>query len=167
MNIVIGIDPGLSGAAAMLGDGFAAVLDLPAREDEATGRRIDGPVLAQLLQQKIPEGATVRVCIESLANGGFGRTNAKTVGSQFWTQGTLVTTLELLGLQVHTFVPVPTWKKFYGLGGKADDAAATMRRARELVADIYPDLADHVQRQKDHNRAEAVLIGHWFRRCKA
>lgn len=167
MNIVMAIDPGLTGACALLGDGFADVFDLPAKDDPATGRRIDAVALAALLPQKLPEGATVRVCIESLANGGFGRTSAATVGSQFWTQGTLVSTLELLGLQVDAFIPVPTWKRFFDLAGKRDDPATTMRRARELASQFYPDLADFVQRQRDHNRAEAILIGHFFRRTRA
>lgn len=166
--LTLGIDPGLTGACALLGDGFADVFDLPAKDDAEAGRRIDAVALAALLQQRIPADTPVRVCIEALSNGGQnkGRSNFSTVGSQFWTQGVIVTTLELLGLSVE-FVSVQAWKRFYGLAGKKDDAADTMRHARQLVAEIYPVLADKVQRQKDHNRAEAVLIGHWFRRVKA
>lgn len=168
MNVVLGIDPGLTGACALLGDGFCDVFDLPARDDAETGRRIDAVAFAALVQQRVPAGAAVRVCIEALANGGQtkGRSNFSTVGSQFWTQGSIVATLELLGLSVE-FVSVQAWKRFYGLAGKKDDPAETMRHARRLVAEIYPTLADHVQRQKDHNRAESVLIAHWFRRVRA
>jgi hypothetical protein len=166
--IIIGIDPGLTGAATLLAEGWAKVLDLPTKEDEPIGRRIDCPALASLLQEEIPPGRRVRVCIEALANGGFGRTNAATVGSQFWTQSAVVNTLELLGLSVEQHVSPSTWKKFYGLSGKSPkEAAETMRRAREIVTDLYPDLADRVSRQKDHNRAESVLIAHWFRKVKA
>lgn len=167
--IVLGIDPGLDGAAALLGNGWSKVLDLPTREDEANGRRIDGRSLAQHLAAAIPSGERVRVCIEALSStGGWGRNSASTVGSQHLTQGTILCAVECLGLEVDYHVTPQDWKKFYGLGGKdKGQKPETARRAREIVTTFYPDLADFVLRQKDHNRAEAVLIAHWFRKVKA
>jgi hypothetical protein len=171
MSIVVGVDPGLDGALCLLGgDAFdPLVTDLPTKADEATGRRVDGVALANLLQKAIPADVPVRICIEALAHGGQGkgRTNAFTVDSQTWTQSALVTTLELLGLEVAEFVHVQTWKKLYGLRGKkGEDASVTQRRVRELAVGLYPSLADKLQRQKDHNRAEAILIAHWFRKVR-
>lgn len=167
--IVLGIDPGLTGACALLAPTWSKVLDLPAKDDPVTGRRIDGPALAVLLQQHIPAGEPVRVCVEALSStGGWGRNNAASVGSQFWTQGAIVTTLECLGLQIDGYPTPQTWKKFYGLGGKGkDDKAETIRRAREIAATLYPELEPALARQKDHNRAEAVLVAHFFRKVKA
>lgn len=167
--IVLGIDPGLTGAVTLLAPGWAKVLDLPTMEDPSNGKRIDGRALAQQLTALIPPGEPVRVCIEGLsATGGWGRNNHGSVGSQYLTQGTVLCAVECLGLQFDEHVPPGTWKKFYGLGGKGPkEAAETMRHARQLVADLYPDLAEFVQRQKDHNRAESVLIAHWFRKVKA
>lgn len=165
--IVLGIDPGLEGAIAGLCD-EPFIIDLPTKYDEATGNRIDGVELARRLRARLPGGMPILVCIEALAAGGATEKRGnqfKTVGSQFWTQAAIVTTFELLGLEVQRHVAPVTWKAFYGVAGKRDtDAATTKRRVRELVAQLYPPLADHVQMQKHHNRAEAVLIAHWYRK---
>lgn len=164
--IVLGIDPGLDGAIAAIGDAHF-IIDIPTKPDEEYGRRVDGVQLAQLLREHLNGGMRIKVCIEALSAGGQdkGRNQFKTVGSQFWTQSAIVTTLELLGLRLDHSVYPQTWKPFYNLGGKtAGDKALTTRKARELVADLYPGLADYVQFQKNHNRAEAVLIAHWYDR---
>lgn len=169
-NVVLGIDPGLEGAAALLGPDWGSIFDLPTKVDEAFGKRIDCAEFAKKLQQALPADACVQVCIEAVANGGMGkgRTNAFTVASQFWTQSALVNTLELLGLHVDCAVPPVKWKALYGIGGKASaDAAATKRRVREIAAKLYPDLAVMLQRQADHNRAEACLLAHYFRKVRA
>lgn len=167
--IVLGIDPGLTGAACLLGPEWQKVLDLPTKWSEATGNRVDGRGLAQLLAAEIPPGTKVRVCIEALnSTGGWGRNSASTVGSQHLTQGAIYCAVECLGLELDYLVTPQTWKKFYGLTGKSkDDKAEVLRAARKIVTDLYPDLQPMVARQKDHNRAEAVLVAHWFRKVKA
>lgn len=166
--LVLSCDPGLDGAIALLAPHWAKVLDLPTKQDEVNGRRINCPLLAQLLGEHIPPGADIRVCIEAIANGGMGkgRTNAATVGSQFWTQSALVNTLELLGLEVDEYVYPVSWKRFYGLNGKQGNAAEVQRETRELAVTLYPELAQDLKLQKHHNRADAVLVGHFFRKVK-
>lgn len=165
----LGIDPGLDGAFTLLRDDGEAVLrDLPTIRDEETGRRIDGPALARELTALVKPGETLKVCLEKLAAGGrTGENNFNSVGSQFWTQGAIVTTLELLGLQVDCHVAPVTWKGLYGLAGKrGEDARVTKRLVRERAAQLYPMLADQLQRQGDHNRAESALIAHWFKKVR-
>jgi hypothetical protein len=168
MSLTIGVDPGLTGAVALLGSSWAKVLDLPTKRDEVLGRRIDAPALAKLLHENVPDGEDdIRICIEALAAGGVdkGRNQFATVGSQHWTQSALVNTFELLGLQVNEYVYPVTWKRLYGLNGKKAEGNAAMQ-ARLIAANLYPDLADDLSRAKDHNRAEAVLIGNWYRKCR-
>lgn len=166
--LILGIDPGLDGACALLADDWQSLFDLPTMHDELYGRRICGPKLAQLLQERVPLGESVRVCIEALTStGGWGRNSASTVGSQHMTQGAVMTTLELLGLGMDGQPTPQQWKKFYGLAGKAGDAPETKRRTRLLACELYPALADQLQLQAHHNRADAILLAHWFRRTKA
>lgn len=169
MSVIIGIDPGLEGGCALLGDGWSKVLDLPTRFDEANGTRIDGRALAQLLSAQIPAGQIVRVCIEALTStGGWGRNNASSVGSQYLTQGAILCAIECVGLEVQEHVSPQVWKKFYGLGGKGkDDDAEVKRRTREIAVTLYPELAGDLKLQKFHNRADAALIAHWFRKVKS
>jgi hypothetical protein len=176
--IVLAVDPGLSGALAVLGDGWSKVFDLPTVPMEGQGtvrRRVHGPGLQQLVLANIPEGeADVHFVIEGLAAGGFRPrpgekqgSSAQTVGSQYRTRGTIECLAECLGLEVHEVYPV-SWKRFYGLVGKQSDAAENEeKRARRLASELYPELADDLQRVMDHNRAEAVLIGNWYRKVKA
>ena len=49
------------------------------------------------------------------------------------------------------------WKADLGLIGTGKNAS------RDLARHLYPQLADSLKRVKDHDRAEAILIGHWYR----
>lgn len=172
MGLILGIDPGLTGAIAMVADApwHNAIWDLPTRVDPEVGRRIDGAALAQLLTKNLPAGESLQVVIEAMAHGGIDehRTRAAVVDSQTWTQSAIVTTFEILGVAIAGYVYAPTWKKLYGLGGKAaKDATLTKRRVREVAVQLYPELVDMLQRQQDHNRAEALLIAHWWLKVRA
>lgn len=169
--IVVGIDPGLTGACAVLDhNGLRAVFDLPTVELPGSGsvrRRVHGPSLAQELRRHWPADAAAVAVIEELSAGGLrarpGETmgsSAQTVGSQYRTRGTVECVLEMLRLQVSVVSPMK-WKNFYGLLGGDDK----QRKAKSLdmARRLYPDCAA-IARVKDHNRAEAILIGHWLLR---
>lgn len=171
MAIIIGIDPGLDGAMALLADPpwHSAILDLPTVIDPDIGRRVDAAALAKLLLDKLPAGEQLHVVIEALAHGGAdkNRTNAFTVDSQTWTQSAIVSTFEILGVPIACYVSVATWKAMYGIKGKAGkDASATKREVRDKAVDLYPVFEGDLKRQKDHNRAEALLIAHWARKVR-
>ena len=53
------------------------------------------------------------------------------------------------------YVTPPIWKKHFNLIGKDKEAS------RELAIRMYPGLRG-LERKKDQNRAEALLIGRWF-----
>lgn len=171
--IVLAVDPGLSGALAVLGDGFSRVMDLPTVTMDGGGtirRRVHGPALQQMVLSSIPEGETdVRFVIEALSTGGQ-VSSAQANGSQYRTRGTIEGLIECLGLEVHE-VYARTWKGFYGLVGKKRDAdpeeETEVQKARRIATSLYPDLTPDLRRACDHNRAEAVLIGNWYRKVKA
>ena len=85
---------------------------------------------------------------------------AQTIAAQFDTVGA-IRALCTLRFDALEFVAPSEWKKLFGLKGgkeaKTDSRAAALR--------LYPNAP--VTRAKDHNRAEAVLIGHWLMTRKA
>lgn len=167
--LVLSIDPGLSGAIGFLGDDWAKVLDLPTVDLEGDGtirRRVHGPSLQQLVLANIPAGeADVHFVIEALSTGGQ-VSSAQANGSQYRTRGTVECLVECLGLEVHE-VYAQTWKRFFGLvGKKADRDLDEATRARHIAISLYPDLEPHLKLAKHHNRAESLLVGHWFRKVK-
>lgn len=159
--IVIGIDPGVSGAIAFLSHSrLPDVVDLPTVPIDGGGtvtRRVHAPALRSLIRERCPKDEPVRAVIESLSAGQrpeSGRTSsAQTVGSQYRTRGAIEATLELLGLRPHE-VHATKWKRFYGIG---KDKKHSLQVAREL----YPACAEQLRRVGDHNRAEALLIARW------
>lgn len=168
MSLVIGVDPGLSGAVALLGEGWQKVLDLPTVPTGGDGtitRRVHGPGLQKLLVEHIPEDAgEIHAVMELLSPGGQG-SMLQTNLAQAETFGTIRCLLECLGLQVHT-VYAQTWKRMYGLGGKKAVGENPAAQARQIATDLYPALGLDLRRACDHNRADATLIGHWYRRTK-
>lgn len=167
--LILSVDPGLSGALAFLGDDWAKVFDLPTAPMEGAGtirRRVHGPGLQQLLLANIPEGESdVHFVIEALSTGGQ-VSSAQANGSQYRTRGTIECLAECLGLDVHE-VYARTWKAFFGLVGKkagAGDGESEQAKARRIATSLYPDLEQDLRRVLDHNRAESILVGHFYRK---
>ena len=153
--IAVGIDPGLTGALALVdSQGTCVVRDLPTIPLPGGGlvrRRIDALALSRLLRDHCPVGEPVLVAMEAVHTIG-GRNNAvQTQGSLMRTLGAIEAVLEVLRLE---FLPVEpqVWKGFYGLGS---DKKASIAKALTL----YPMAP--LPRVADHNKAEALLIAHW------
>jgi hypothetical protein len=165
MTIYIGVDPGLSGGMAILARTGAKVFDLPTVDIAGGGtirRRLHGPSLYSILMREAA-GEQCLVAVEALAAGGRAGFNmAQTQNAMYRARGVLETVFELAGLQVLEVTP-KAWKGMYGLAGKSEDGQA-VAKALQLAAQFYPELMGDLDRKKDHNRAEAVLIAHWLRR---
>lgn len=159
--IVIGIDPGLTGACAFINTrtNAAAVFDLPTMELPGNGmirRKIDGLALAQLLRIHAPLDEDAAAFLEQVGvmGGPKGKTNALQIqGSLCRTLGAIEAVLECFR-RPPTMVQPQVWKRSYGL-------AADKELARAKAGALYPALAADLKRVKDHNRAEAVLIAHY------
>lgn len=159
--IAVGIDPGLTGAAAFVDSrGTCAIVDLPTVPLSGGGlikRRIAGDVLARSLRDFCPVGETVLVAVEAVHTMG-GRNNAvQTQGSLMRSLGAIEAVLEVLRLPFQAVEP-QVWKGFYGLG-------AEKRASLEKALALYP--AAPLRLAKDHNKAEALLIAHWALRSAA
>jgi len=148
----IGIDPGLSGALAVLAaDGaLVAVHDTPVltlRTSRGTRQEYDVPGLVALL---VPyTGQQAHVIIEaSQPMPGQGTRSMFTVGLGF---GVWLGMLGALGL-AHTRVRPHVWKR--GLGLRSDKEQARLRAMQ-----LFPS-AD-LRLKKHHGKAEALLLA-WY-----
>lgn len=159
--IIIGIDPGLTGACAVMDhNGVRAVFDLPTMQAPEVGpeamiqRKIDGRTLCQLLLKHCPadEGKPY-VILEKVGTMG-GKNNAvQTQGALLRTLGAIEAVIECLNYRVRYVAP-QTWKKLYMLKSAKAQSLETARK-------LHPEAAGDLARVKDHNRAEAVLLAHW------
>lgn len=172
--IVISIDPGLTGACSVLDrNGLRAVFDLPTMPIPGVGptamvqRKIDGAAMKKLLLLHCPAGEPVRAVIEAVGVMGPKANNAvQTQGSLMRSLGAIETVLEMLGV-APVYVAPQTWKRHYGLIESAGiftekpTQSQTKAKAMACARRLYPGCSD-IARAKDHNRAEAILMGHWL-----
>ncbi len=161
--IVIGIDPGLTGAVAVMDhNGTRAVFDLPTMPVPGAGpkalvkNKIDGRALCQLLLKHCPasEGKP-RVFLEKVSTMGGANNAVQTQGSLMRSLGAIESVIECLNYPMEQVAP-QSWKKQFGIGS---DKAKALDTARKL----HPEALADLKRMKDHNRAEAVLLAHFGR----
>lgn len=148
MIVLVGIDPGASGAIAWITDAghLVEVLDLPVQK--IGGRSVLMPaVLASMLS--LEQRRPVHAFLERVATRpGEGHVGAFAFGRSF---GMLEGVLAALGIAV-TLVTPGEWKK-------AQRIPADKGAARARAAQLWPGLAGTFSRVKDDGRAEAALIG--------
>lgn len=168
-RLTIGIDPGLSGAIALLADGEpAAVHDMPTRKrSSGKGREIDAPALVTLLRKQlaIHQGAAVNVVMETV--GGYTGRGASMSFAFGQADGAVRAVLACLRLEPVEVYPV-TWKGHFGLKkAKGAEKAPGKEASRAKVVALYPDRALPYLRAKDDGRAEALLIALWGEQTEA
>ncbi|NBW67803.1 MAG: hypothetical protein EBR47_03690 [Betaproteobacteria bacterium] len=151
----IGIDPGLSGAVAIISDDSLKVFDMPIMTVDRNGkakRQVSANELAELLYTF--SGKDCHVYVERVsAMAGQGVTSVFSFGRSF---GMIEGILAALKMPV-TFVAPATWVKGVGRGPGKD---ASRARAMEL----FPLQQEFFKRVKDDGRADAALIAHWGRK---
>lgn len=152
--MIFGVDPGSTGAIAWFNrSGGLVVHDMPVTaKTYGKGRQLDIYALSRLIDSSGFIAGTSKVYIErpnAMAPKGqrMGSVSAFTYGEGI---GILQAVFTLKGISLFWVLPT-RWKQTCGLAGKNKEAS--LRRVRET----YP-LMDEFERQKDHNRAEAVLI---------
>ena len=152
--IIVGIDPGVSGAISIIRDGkISMIYDMPIMLDGTKSKRqINAAELANIFfQEKI--GEDDKIILESVsAMPGQGVTGMFSFGQSF---GVIKGVCAALKLPLHLVRPVK-WKKHYNLLNSEKDASRTK------VIEMYPYIAPMVSRKKDSNKADAILIGMYF-----
>lgn len=168
--LVVGCDPGLTGACAVLDhNGLRAVFDLPTMKIPGVGpkamvqNKIDGHAFCALLLKHCPaaEGKPT-IVIEAVGTMGGANNAVQTQGSLLRSLGALETVAECLKFPV-VYANSQTWKRWYGLLDASLKPTERKAKAMATARRCFPGCTD-IARAKDHNRAEAILIAHWWRR---
>lgn len=145
---VLGIDPGLGGALAILINGRPHdVADMPTvGRVSGKGNQVNAAALSSMIMAFNPDLAVVEMVGARPGEAPSRSFNfGMSVGVIF---GVLAT------LQIPTITPTPSkWQKHAGLIAKDKDVART-----KCIL-VYPHIADKLERKKDVGRAEAILIG--------
>lgn len=159
--IVLGVDPGLTGAMALMsGRGLVSVTDLPVMMRGAgTGsvkNQVDAGALNSTMREMLApyDRQEVMVVIE-LQQAMGGGMNASAVFSLGLTAGIIEAVVAARSLP-HELVQPSVWKKAMGLSAKGKDAK---EQSMAMAKRYYPDAQLHLA--KHHNRAEAILIARW------
>lgn len=150
MSLTFGVDPGKSGAIAILDSTtLLGVIDMP-----VVSKIISPTLLDQQIHNWIDplDPSTPVAVIEDVH--AMPRQGVSSVFSFGRTLGVAEGVLAGNGCALH-YVSPSRWKRALGL---SPDKGASRRRAIEL----FPAQAGLFGRVKDDGRAEAVLIGYWW-----
>ncbi len=164
MAIIIGIDPGISGAACAFyradheGPEFIAdVIDLPAIDD-GKRREIDVPKFVAWVRKTCPAHAFVENVqpMPSIPDK-FG--NRRTMGAATTFRfgmvvGQIRATFACCGIPISLIHP-QVWKRFYELKG------ADKEQSRQKALELHPEASHWLRRKKDDGRAEAILLARY------
>lgn len=147
--MILGIDPGISGALAWVSDDdghLIATCDMPTIQ--VLGKnKVSAPVLAKLISDRKPR----LVVVEDVgAMPGQGVTSMFNFG---FSAGILAGVCAGLGLPMMAYRP-SVWKRHAGV--PADKGGA-----RQMAQRLWPGARDF-DRVKDDGRAEAALLARWI-----
>jgi crossover junction endodeoxyribonuclease RuvC len=157
--VLVGVDPGLSGAVAFFDElnHTFLVVDMPTKTLVRNGkarRKIDAVKLGRALEAST-QGRDVRAYVEQVgAMPGQGVTSMFTFGRA---AGVVDGELGYMGVDP-VYVPPRVWQARLGLLPGSDKESH-----RVLAATLYPDHAKMFSRVKDDGRADAALILHYGR----
>jgi len=150
-DVVIGVDPGsVSAAYAIIVRGpsrAAFVADMP-----VAAKMVQATAWAQTLKEHLKPFGQVDAVIE-LVNA----MPKQGVSSSFnFGKGCGMVEGVLAALEIRTHLVSPLrWKKALNLSSDAD-------ASRDLASRLYPSVAKFLDKKRDHNKAEALLMAHWF-----
>ena len=154
---IIGIDPGLNGAIAVLKNNKVLnIFEIPVMsEGKKNKRQINGPQIYNEISRRIEglQKKNIAVVIEQVsAMPGQGVTSMFNFGQSF---GILKGICSAMNLSVY-YVRPAKWKKYFNLINSEKDASRT--RAIE----IFPYFSSQLSKKKDNNKADAILIASFF-----
>ena len=153
--IIIGIDPGISGAISIIENKkILEIHDTPTMiEGKKNKRQINGAQVTNIIKKKLNGEKEVIVVVEHVnAMPGQGVTSMFNFGQSF---GVIKGICAALSIPIY-FVRPTKWKKHFNLIKTNKDASRTK------VIEAYPEISDKLHRKKDSNRADAILIALYF-----
>ena len=155
--LIIGIDPGISGAICFFEDGEVKdIIDMPVMADgKKNKRQINGSQTYNEILKRInnyPKQDIIVVIEQVSAMPGQGVTSMFNFGQSF---GVIKGICSAMQLSIY-FVRPAKWKKYFNLLKTEKDAS------RSKAIEIFPYISSKLTRKKDSNKADAILIASHF-----
>lgn len=144
--LIMGIDPGLTGAIAVLSPQYPGVVS--AGDMPVAGKHIDSAALHRLIRSFGPDVVVIEQ-VSSMPGQGVASTFKFGVG-----YGMVQGVVAALGIETR-FVTPAVWKRYFGL--RADKEAA---RARAIQ--LWPATSFFALKGRGSARAEAALIARYW-----
>ncbi len=152
---IFGIDPGLSGAVAILEENKVIdIIDIPVMsEGKKNKRQLNSAHLAQYIEKNTLDINNTVVVVEQVnAMPGQGVTSMFNFGQTF---GAIKGISAALKIPIF-FVRPSKWKKHFDLLKSSKDASRTK------TIEMYPSLAEKLSKKKDVNKSDAILIARFY-----
>ena len=155
--IIVGIDPGISGALCFFSNGNVIdVIDMPTMaEGKKNKKQVNGrQIFNEILNIKNTfAGHKINVVVEQVsAMPGQGVTSMFNFGQSFGVIKGICSAMELPIF----YVRPAKWKKYFNLINAEKDASRTK------VIEMFPKISQKLSRKKDNNKADAILIAKYF-----
>ena len=152
---ILGIDPGLSGAIAILEKKKVLNLfDMPVMaEGKKNKKQLNSAQLVNIIRENSIGEEEIVVVVEQVnAMPGQGVTSMFNFGQTF---GAIKGVCAALNLPIF-FVRPSKWKKYFELINSSKDSSRTK------VIEMYPSLSSQLAKKKDVNKSDAILIARFF-----
>ena len=155
--IIIGIDPGISGALCFFSNGNVIdVIDMPTMaEGKKNKKQVNGrQIFNEILDIKNTfAGHKINVVVEQVsAMPGQGVTSMFNFGQSFGVIKGICSAMELPIF----YVRPAKWKKYFNLINAEKDASRTK------AIEMFPKISEKLSRKKDNNKADAILIASFY-----
>ena len=153
--IIIGIDPGVSGAISVLENKKVIdVFNMPTMIDgKKNKRQVNGSQVANILKDSLGSEKEIAVVVEHVnAMPGQGVTSMFNFGQTF---GAIKGICAALSLPIF-FVRPAKWKKHFELINSSKDASRTK------AIEMYPSISNQLSKKKDVNKSDAILIARFY-----
>ena len=156
---IVGIDPGLSGAIAILeNNNVLNIFDMPVMaEGKKNKRQLNSAQLAHIIKENTVKNEEITIVVEQVnAMPGQGVTSMFNFGQTF---GAIKGISAALNLPIF-FVRPSKWKKHFELINSSKDSSRTK------VIEMYPSLSSQLTKKKDVNKSDAILIARYYYETK-
>ena len=155
--LIIGIDPGISGAICFLKNGKVIdAIEMPSMaEGKKNKKQVNGSQIFNEISVRIKDfnKEDIKVVIEQVsAMPGQGVTSMFNFGQSF---GAIKGICAALVLPIF-FVRPSKWKKYFELINSSKDSSRTK------VIEMYPSLSSQLAKKKDVNKSDAILIARYY-----
>ena len=155
--IIVGIDPGITGAICFFSKGKVIdVIDMPTMAEgkknkkQVNGRQIFNEIKS--IKSKFLN-ENISVVVEQVsAMPGQGVTSMFNFGQSF---GVIKGICSAMEIPIY-YVRPAKWKKYFNLINSEKDASRTK------AIEMFPKISHKLSRKKDNNKADAILISQFF-----